>query len=99
MKTDNKFTPGPWLAYNSKGNNGVILKQWHVSASATKEICIIHPTLNEMHNARLIAAAPEMLEALKEILEEFETYTKQHSLLVKKAENVIKKATDNDSNT
>ena len=67
-----KHTPGPWVAYNSDGN-GRILKKWHIKGACVRN----EPSFAtidsggkilpeyEAGNARLIASAPELLEALK----------------------------------
>jgi hypothetical protein len=71
-----KHTPGPWKAWTSKspfkrsGVNGLT-----EAGDAPFTICIMGTPnkLAETHaNARLIAAAPEMLEALRAVVEEFE---------------------------
>lgn len=67
-----KHTPGPWRAWNSVGS--VILKSWRVGESNTCE-GVVRPVAvvsnenrsseEELANATLIAAAPELLEALE----------------------------------
>ena len=52
-----KHTPGPWKVHHS-GN--VLMPDGEVTA--------LPHTENRLANARLIAAAPEMLEVLREIL-------------------------------
>ena len=71
MKTSH--TPGPWLAYN--WDNGRPLKHWRIRGAAVRN----DPTFAvidsggkispeyEAANARLIASAPELLEALRVI--------------------------------
>lgn len=72
MKTTEttQHTPGPWMAYNA--DNGRILKHWRIRGDCVRD----EPTFAvidsdgklspeyEAANARLIAAAPELLEAL-----------------------------------
>lgn len=57
-----KHTPGPWEAYNWSCTPlfGVSVPPGHLSANCISE-CMIEA------DARLIAAAPEMLKALEEI--------------------------------
>ena len=62
-------TPGPWLEFNANGSR--ILSSWRVRRdhpSAKSTICTLNNTLpatEELANARLIAAAPELLEACR----------------------------------
>ena len=68
--TANKHTPGPWSFYTEPqpngcpvvGSNGLLICMLghSVRMADQKEIALA--------NARLIAAAPELLEALKDIL-------------------------------
>jgi hypothetical protein len=59
MKTESKHTPGPWKI----GDFGLILGGKNDSIIATLE------GINRDDNAKLIASAPELLEACKEALE------------------------------
>jgi hypothetical protein len=58
-----KHTPGKWEVYGSETSNAVWVK------SANGRICTMKPCENDLSNARLIAAAPEMYEALKGLFE------------------------------
>lgn len=61
MKNE-EFTPGPWKLEFSKH-----YKAWKVIAESNGEwICEIMPKADTIHNANLIAAAPDMYEALKD---------------------------------
>ena len=65
--TDSKHTPGPWKATRSNPAEGFDV--WWITAelpNGEKEICSVPggPATSEW-NARLIAAAPPMLDALK----------------------------------
>lgn len=70
-----KHTPGPWSAYNKF--SGLTLSNWRVSeGNSTPGIGIGVAIMSgnrsdeiEQANARLIAAAPELLEALTELLD------------------------------
>lgn len=73
-------TPGPWKAYQKQGTQGQGLPQWRIhgpgvtGSVATVDFDLIQPTItkqneNASSNARLIAAAPELLEALKDCIE------------------------------
>ena len=56
------YTPGPWMAYNAQG--GRIFKKWRIhrpGARVIAEICENNSTEIEAANARLIAAAPDLL--------------------------------------
>lgn len=75
MTTKQKHTPGPWRSWYTGRGNSVF---FHVSATVPavpgfcgpteKQIAQISPTdgTSEQANARLIAASPELLEALKD---------------------------------
>lgn len=62
-------TPGPWLAMRGTESTGRQVADWAVSDNIDAWICT-GPTWDDEYeeesfaNARLIAAAPEMLEAL-----------------------------------
>jgi hypothetical protein len=67
-----QHTPGPWREYNAKGSR--ILNNWSVCNRDGTRIANIEQmpgqSSEEEHaNARLIAAAPELLEALREMTE------------------------------
>jgi len=67
MNTQIKNTPGPWMAFNKVGNR--ILNNWKVMGEENG-ICTMDESLTgeeRIANARLIAAAPELLETLREI--------------------------------
>ena len=64
----NKHTPGPWTV--TRVSKSTILKDLYVSASPERVARVVLPaTANSIDeyeaNARLIAAAPDLLEALK----------------------------------
>lgn len=63
------YTPGKWLIYNTR--RGRILGAWRVCGSdGHRPICTMSgklPPDEEMANARLIDAAPELLEACQAI--------------------------------
>lgn len=69
-------TPGPWKAYQKQGTQGQGLPQWRIhgpgvtGSIATVDFDLTQPTVRKQNenvsaNAHLIAAAPELLEALK----------------------------------
>jgi hypothetical protein len=64
---ETKFTPGPWNFYDDS-NDGKTNRIEIVAVGKT--IARIYHSVPEedLPNARLIAAAPEMLEALREII-------------------------------
>ena len=67
MKMQTQHTPGPWHVGTGKAESIIYYKEGWAVANAI----VFHSeiSLEEIHaNARLIAAAPEMLEALKHIL-------------------------------
>ncbi|HAI51376.1 MAG TPA: hypothetical protein DCM53_19970 [Enterobacteriaceae bacterium] len=61
-------TPGPWLAEYSKENDAYEIAPMRFSGKGIdwdREVCITAD--NSIENARLIAAAPELLEALLQL--------------------------------
>jgi hypothetical protein len=67
-----KFTPGPWLEYNSQGAK--ILNHWRIWDGKTS-VCTLAACENpemEHANARLIAAAPDLLAALERAMRDIE---------------------------
>jgi hypothetical protein len=66
-------TPGPWIA-----------KVWHISTGDGRIICRLGGKLSLLEargNVHLIAAAPEMLEAIEEFLQGYEeTCRQEHHL-------------------
>lgn len=88
-----KHTPGPWIYQNEKWNTGkkpddaeycVVSESPNARAS---NVCNILDTFNPESDARLIAAAPEMLEAL------IDAYCNMDSGNFKEIEAVVEKAT------
>lgn len=81
-------TPGPWIAKAGIG-------RWNVTTASpprTFNICSINSDRIEQEaNARLIAAAPDLLEALKELL--FDAFEDAHPDAVKRARAAIARAT------
>lgn len=75
----NEHTPGPWVAVEHEGENGywwqVLQGAWDVSHNGASDPGVVAdarysamtPAENEA-NARLIAAAPELLEAAKDFI-------------------------------
>lgn len=76
-----KFTPGPWVArveYKKSrlSNQTYMLCSVHADDKCiTDSVYVIHDNMDEAAaNTRLIAAAPEMYEALKKLKECIEDY-------------------------
>lgn len=62
-KTQNKHTPGPWTATGHDGKQCVIIEcDW----GSVAKVLPIGAQDQETANARLIAAAPDLLEALED---------------------------------
>lgn len=73
MTTKNQHTAGPWTAYNS--DHGKIFKHWRINAGTFHQIATIAERKDsgeECANARLIAASPELLEALLAVSKELD---------------------------
>lgn len=67
----NKFTAGPWANICDKHGTHEVIQ-----CETASPICQLFKNgdKNHLNNARLIAAAPELLEALKETTEQLRTY-------------------------
>ena len=63
--TQAQHTPGPWATYVNKANDVVIRKM----LSDCMECCEIARVKTGFSDSRLIAAAPELLEALQEAID------------------------------
>ncbi|HEX3941609.1 MAG TPA: hypothetical protein VHX11_09025 [Acidobacteriaceae bacterium] len=61
--SETKHTPGPWSRYNEERCSNIFLES-HCHGS----VCKIANNLHAEANARLIAAAPELLEALERLI-------------------------------
>lgn len=72
--SETKHTPGPWKAYNAI--NGRTLKHWRIKGDCVRNdppFAVIDSGGKllpeyEAGNARLIAAAPDLLEACKQLV-------------------------------
>jgi len=75
MNTQAKHTPRPWRTYNMSKNK--ILKQWHIQRDDCKHdiaLVSLDVAADERESvANLIAAAPELLEALKQFVDYYES--------------------------
>lgn len=96
MTNDNKHTPAPWIIDidKSKGN-----WSYFIRAENRIQIAELNPHINPfthgygvMDNARLIAAAPELLEALMDCILEVETHARGCLVTLRKARAAIAKA-------
>jgi hypothetical protein len=76
MTQETEYTPGPWHIFDDGGENYGIVRYEDGNAVATPDGCAMDGgvvlTSCEIRNkadARLIAAAPELLEALEAVIE------------------------------
>lgn len=69
--TETKHTPGPW-SFEMQEFGAVIVSDGSSIATAFASKVISGAELPMEANARLIAAAPDLLEALKELVEAFD---------------------------
>ena len=68
-----KFTPGPWFLINPHCVGGPIEPVWEAAGCGIAHCGMRARTEEEAHaNARLIAAAPEMFEALKWFIDDID---------------------------
>lgn len=72
MSEESKHTPGPWQAVRSMPAEGADC--WWICAGGgnrEKELAVVYAGVpTHIGNARLIAAAPDLLEALHELVAE-----------------------------
>lgn len=80
-----EFTPGPWFAAPALRGGG-----WHVSVSADEYDPI---DLWSGANARLIAAAPELLKACETALANLAPLYSSEHLVIRRLRTAIAKAT------
>lgn len=64
-----KHTPGPWITFQPRGDGSVPVRTDGLGLT----ICYVHDgaICDAIANARLIAAAPDLLAALKDLLEAY----------------------------
>ena len=78
-----KHTPGPWFITNPH-SMGTFYIESRIRPGILQEVASCGPTENNDHreaNARLIAAAPDLLAALQAVLDSLGALTKRHELL------------------
>ena len=68
MQTKDTFTPGPWVVERSSEKSGWSGISVRAPSGAYLANLVFQLTENERANARLIAAAPALLEALRAAL-------------------------------
>ena len=75
-----KHTPGPWGVQTRGGGKTQEVETLNVLAPfADQWVCELTYCPEEQANARLIAAAPEMLEALKTITDRLDAWADHHT--------------------
>ena len=84
-----EHTPGPWAIYVNAPSDVVIRKM----SKDGYELCAIARVSSGYANAHLIAAAPELLEALDATLKLIELVWPTDSDVTRKARSAIAKAT------
>lgn len=75
MKQNSQYTPGPWIASGSQILQGGQLKDWKLVIASLPSRSDLQPKLDSAAknygernaNARLIAAAPDLLDALENL--------------------------------
>lgn len=83
--TDTQHTPGPWEIETNARGESCIATSWGSIADVYG--------LNLIANGRLIAAAPDLLAALQDVLPYVEFPNSQHKAQVAAAKAAIAKAT------
>jgi hypothetical protein len=94
--SDAKHTPGPWFIDGHDRNGQRIVRQEHMEIATCWHHCVQSIAEEMEANARLIAAAPELLEALQLVVDklgsDFELYREQQ-FAIDTARAAIAKAT------
>ena len=93
-----KHTQGPWKAVNYQNTSYYTVRQEHEAYGIDAETIVGSDVDINFHNAHLIAAAPDLLRELIEILELFETKNLKSesksldAIIIQDLKDVIKKA-------
>lgn len=82
-----KFTPGPWSTYVAKWPDKIVIRSLFADGAERAQVAV-----TSAKNARLIAAAPDLLEALRDALCALECCGKDYPA-ASKARAAIAKAT------
>lgn len=96
-----QHTPGPWIASGSQILQGGYLKEWRLEIASLPSRADPNPKLDaaaKNHsernaNARLIAAAPELLEALQALCDPESAWLPLFHPAFQQAKDAIAKAT------
>lgn len=93
-----KHTPGPWLVHDSYEEDGKIIV-WDGDEQAHKEICDMGEMgdmnyAQELANAKLIAVAPEMYQAMQEFCDRVEKGEVRSTKTYNKFKEILNKITD-----
>lgn len=64
------YTEGPWFVADDDDNGQAIVRGKHIEVATCWHHCVGSIEREMRHNARLIAAAPELLEALVDLVSE-----------------------------
>lgn len=75
-----KHTPGPWSIYNGGQDEFMVCTERNGPRTIIAEVAGDSDTARA--NAKILAASPEMLDALKEILVSLATYSDGYNLKV-----------------
>ena len=97
MKTKTHITPGPWTVYQEGVRPGIESEFLSIVTHGVRhdDSGIYGNTKEEAEaNAKLIAAAPGLLEALEEIMEMCDGNSTNENDIWHMANNAIKKATE-----
>jgi hypothetical protein len=86
-----RFTPGPWRIYETPFHVKIVGPEKDPNEHAA--VCLVGDRSPVMTNARLIAAAPEMLEALRLAVEFIESQELNGWIYLSDCKAAIRKAT------
>jgi hypothetical protein len=93
--TDTQHTPGPWTVAEDDINGQAIVRGRHTEIATCWHHCLGSLEIQMRANARLIAAAPDLLEACQTLatLRDTDDWIATGRLAVKQARDAIAKAT------
>ena len=93
--TDTQHTPGPWTVAEDDINGQAIVRGEHSEIATCWHHCLGSLEIQMRANARLIAAAPDLLEACQTLatLRDTDDWIATGRLAVKQARDAIAKAT------
>ena len=95
MSNETKFTPGPWVMQHGKdvhGNAEWMVRVYPDGIGITTLTRLPRPGIEQEFNAHLLAAAPELYEALEGLMDDLSLRAKMRGEVVENAFDALAKA-------